>query len=158
MFEQRVLCHQLPKSFDYMITGTDQKLFENKSNKIIQELKRQRLHDELEKCEIKIQDYEYLYQQAMNTFESKLLHTNSSYQKGHVDMIKMLLKAYLNHHKNRLIRTIRYKEFRLHIKLLSQYRRRSLSKQQRIDVYLQIITDVPKLTLNRVQLDYLSSN
>ncbi|CAF5184550.1 unnamed protein product, partial [Rotaria magnacalcarata] len=39
-----------------------------------------------------------------------------------------------------------------------QHRRHLLSKQQIVDVYPQIIVDVPKISLNRIQLDYLSKS
>ncbi|CAF4735577.1 unnamed protein product, partial [Rotaria magnacalcarata] len=69
-----------------------------------------------------------------------------------------LLKCYLSHYTNRLIRQIRYKEACVHVKLLRQHRRHFLSKQQIVDVYPQIIVDVPKISLNRIQLDYLSKS
>ncbi|CAM4799289.1 unnamed protein product [Rotaria magnacalcarata] len=56
----------------------------------------------------------------------------------------ILLKCYLNHYTNRLI--------------VRQHRRHLLSKQQTVNVYPQIIVDVPKISLNRIQLDYLSKS
>ncbi|CAM2725150.1 unnamed protein product [Rotaria socialis] len=69
-----------------------------------------------------------------------------------------LLKCYLSHYTNRLIRKIRYKEAWVHVTLARQHRRHLLSKQQIVDVYPQIIVDVPKISLNRIQLDYLSKS
>ncbi|CAF3280149.1 unnamed protein product [Rotaria socialis] len=69
-----------------------------------------------------------------------------------------LLKCYLSHFANRLIRQIRYNEACVHVKLVRQHRRHLLSKQQIVDVYPQIIVDVPKISLNRIQLDYLSKS
>ncbi|CAM4975613.1 unnamed protein product [Rotaria socialis] len=77
-----------------------------------------------------------------------------------------LLKCYLSHYTNRLIRQISYKEACVHVKLVCQHRRHLLSKQQIVDVnpqiivdvYPQIIVDVPKISLNRIQLDYLSKS
>ena len=56
------------------------------------------------------------------------------------------------------IRQIRYKESCLHVKLIRHHRRRrqSLATNRIIDVYPQIIVDVPKISLNRIQLEYLS--
>ncbi|CAM4958271.1 unnamed protein product [Rotaria socialis] len=69
-----------------------------------------------------------------------------------------LLKCYLSHYTNRLIRQIRYKEACVHVKLVRRHHRHLLSKQQIVDVYPQIIVDVPKISLNRIQLDYLSKS
>jgi hypothetical protein len=70
------------------------------------------------------------------------------------------VEAYLYHHTNRLIRRIRYKESCLHLKLDRHHRRRhrrqSLATSRMIDIYPQIIVDVPKFSLNRTQLEYLS--
>ena len=63
MFEQRILCHKLPKSFDCIKIDNDQEQCVNKRNKIIQVLKRRMLNVELERYENKIQHYEHLYQQ-----------------------------------------------------------------------------------------------
>jgi len=73
-------------------------------------------------------------------------------------MLMTLLKAYLNHYKNKWIDKLRYKESRFHVKLTRQHRRHSLSTKKIIDVYPQIIVGVPKVSLNRIQLDYLSGN
>ena len=57
MFEQRILCHRLPKSFDDIKIEVEEEHCEKKRNKIIQELKRRILNEELEKYENKIQYY-----------------------------------------------------------------------------------------------------
>jgi hypothetical protein len=54
------------------------------------------------------------------------------------------VKLYLNHHTNRVIRQICFKD-----------RRHSSPSKKIIDVYPQIIVDVPEVSLNRIQLDYL---
>jgi hypothetical protein len=46
-----------------------------------------------------------------------------------------------------------------HIKLIRHYHRQLLSTAKTsTDVYPQIIVDIPKVSLNRIQLDYLSRN
>ena len=66
-------------------------------------------------------------------------------------------KIYVYHHTQLLLRQIRYKESRFHFKLLRHHRRhQSRSASKAIDVYPQIIVDVPKVSLNQNQLDYLS--
>jgi hypothetical protein len=56
-----------------------------------------------------------------------------------------------------LLRQIRYKESCSHVKLLRHRRcHKSRSPSKTIDVYPQIIVDVPKVKLNQSQLDYLS--
>ncbi|CAF4986223.1 unnamed protein product, partial [Rotaria socialis] len=47
IFEQRIVCHTLPKTFDGIPIATYQNLFENEANKIMQELKRRKLNDQL---------------------------------------------------------------------------------------------------------------
>ncbi len=72
-------------------------------------------------------------------------------------MLMHFVQTYLYHHTNILIRQIRFKESYHHVKLMRHYRRRLLSTTKEIiDVYPQIIVDVPKISLNRIQLDYLS--
>ena len=71
MFEQRILCHKLPKSFDFVKIEIDEEQCVNKRNKIIQELKRRMFNVELEQYEIKIQHYEHLYQQDLTTLQYK---------------------------------------------------------------------------------------
>ncbi|CAF4443614.1 unnamed protein product [Rotaria socialis] len=158
IFEQRILCHSLPKTFDDISIATYQNLFGNEANKIMQELKRRKLNDQLKNYELKLQNYENLYQTEINIFESKLIQTSVNHQHIQADILMTLLKCYLSHYTNRLIRQIRYKEACVHVKLVRQQRRHLLSKQQIVDVYPQIIADVPKISLNRIQLDYLSKS
>ena len=79
MFEQRILCHKLPNSFDSItIVDNNEEQCLNKRRKIIQDLKRQLLYVELQQYEIQIQHYEDLYEQEINAF---LRHTTTnSYQ------------------------------------------------------------------------------
>ncbi|CAM2705852.1 unnamed protein product [Rotaria socialis] len=159
IFEQRILCHSLPKTFDDIPIVTYQNLFGNEAKKLMQELKRRKLNDQLKNYELKLQHYEDLYQTEINIFEYKLIETSLNHQHIQADIFMTLLKCYLSHYTNRLIRQIRYKEACVHVKLVRQHRRRHLlSKQQIVDVYPQIIVDVPKISLNRIQLDYLSKS
>ncbi|CAF4643107.1 unnamed protein product, partial [Rotaria socialis] len=158
IFEQRILCHSLPKTFDDIPIVTYQNLFGNEANKIMQELKRRKLNDQLKNYELKLQDYEDLYQTEINIFESKVMQTSLNHQHIQADIFMTLLKCYLSHYTNRLIRQIRYKEACVHVQLVRKHHRHLLSKQQIVDVYPQIIVDVPKISLNRIQLDYLSKS
>ncbi len=160
MFEQQILCHKLPKSFDCMKVDHIQEQCANKRNKIIQESKRQMLHVKLEQYENKIQYYEHLYQQDLATLELQISNPTSSDQKCQVQILMYFVKQYFNHHTDRFLRQIRYRESCLHAKLLRHYRRQSSSSSTKktIDVYPQIIIDVPKVSLNHIQLDYLSHN
>ncbi|CAF2063118.1 unnamed protein product, partial [Rotaria magnacalcarata] len=124
----------------------------------MQELKRRKLNDQLKNYELKLQHYEDLYQTEINIFESKLIQTSLNHQHIQADIFMTLLKCYLSHYTNRLIRQIRYKEACVHVKLVRRHHRHLLSKQQIVDVYPQIIADVPKISLNRIQLDYLSKS
>ena len=157
MFEQRILCHQLPDSFNSVTTCNDAEQSTNKQTKIVQDLKRQMLDVKLQQYETNIQRYEHLYQQELDRFQSDIYKTESSYQISHVNEIMYFVKIYVYHHTKLFIRRIRYKESCLHVKLLRHQRRRqSRIAHKTIDVYPQIIVDVPHVSLNRNQLDYLS--
>jgi hypothetical protein len=161
MFEQRILCHKLPKPFNRIQVDIEQEQCVNKRHKIIQESKRRMLNLKLEEYENKIQYYEQLYRQDLATLELQISNPTSSDQKCQVQILVHFLKQYLNHHTDRFLRQIRYEESCLHAKLVRHYRRQSSSSsttKKTIDVYPQIIVDVPKVALNRIQLDYLSRN
>jgi hypothetical protein len=157
MFEQRILCHKLPNSFNSITIHNTEETCANKRNRMIQDLKRQMLNTELEKYELKIQDYEHLYEQQLDIFQSEVYKIGSSDQVNHLNEIMYSVKTYVYRHTQLLLREIRYKESRFHVKLLRHRRRdQSRSPSDIIDVYPQIIVDVPKVKLNRRQLDYLS--
>jgi hypothetical protein len=63
------------------------------------------------------------------------------------------IKIYVYYHTKLLLRQIRYKESCFHVKLL---RHHSFTLSNTADVYPRIIVDVPKVSLNRNELDYLS--
>jgi hypothetical protein len=76
------------------------------------------------------------------------------YQLG---MLMRFVRTYLYHHTNTLIRQIRYKEYRVHIKLLRHHPcRQSLARRKIVDVYSQIIVDVPKFSLDLIQFNHRS--
>jgi hypothetical protein len=125
--------------------------------KIIQDFKRRMLNIELEQYEIEIQHYEYLYEQELDAFKSETFKINSFYQISRFNMLIHFVKTYVYHHTNLLIRQIRYKESCLHVKLIRHQRRcQSVKTNKIIDVYPQIIVDIPKVSLNSIQLEYLS--
>src|SRR5271154_6599803 len=124
MFEQRILCHQLPNSFNSITIDNNEEPCVNKRHKIIQDLKREMLNIELEEYEMRIQHYDYLYEQELPAFESETFSINSSYQMCHFDMLIYFVKTYVYHHTNILIRQIRYQESCCHIKLLRHHYRR----------------------------------
>ena len=161
IFEQRILCHKLPNSFDSIDIDLNPQQCANKRNKVIQEIKRQMLNVRIEEYESKIQHYEHLYQQEFDALQLQILNPSSSPKKCQTDILLYFVKLYLNHVTNRHMRQIRYKESCLHIKLMRQSRHdrhHPSSKKKTINVYPQIIVDVPKVSLNRTQLDYLSHN
>jgi hypothetical protein len=168
MFEQRILCHKLPNSFNTITIDNNNNNNNNnhqephcinKRNKMIQDLKRQLLNAELEQYELNIQHYEHLYQQGLVTFQSEIYKTDlSSYQIGHLNELVHFVKIYVYHHTKLLIHEIRYKESCCYVRLLRhhRHRRQSLVPTNTIDVYPQIIVDVQKVSLNQNQLNYLS--
>ncbi len=156
IFEQQILCHKLPNSLNSIKGDHIEEQCVNKRHKIIQDLKRQMLNAELEQYEIQIQNYEYQYEQELITFNSEISKTNSSYQMCQLNIITYLVKTYVYHHTKILMHRIRYKESFLHIKLVRRHRRQSSTTKKTIDVYPRIIVDVAKVSLNQIQLDYLS--
>jgi hypothetical protein len=48
MFEQQILCHKLPNSFNSVTINNNQEQCVNKRNKMVPDLKRQMLNAELE--------------------------------------------------------------------------------------------------------------
>jgi len=157
MFEQQILCHKLPKSFDSIKAHhNNEEESANKRQKMTQDFKRRMLNIELGQYEIEIQQYECLYEQELAAFESETCKINSSYQTYQWNTFMYFVKTYLYHHTKLIIHQIRYKESCLHAKLVRHHRRQSLATNTTIDVYPQIIVDVPKLSLNRIQLEYLS--
>ncbi len=111
MFEQRILCHKLPNSFNNMDINDNQEYSVNKRNKMIQELKRQMLNSKLEQYELRIQNYEDLYEQKLATFQSEIYRTESSYQIKRRNEIMYFVKIYVHHNTQMLLRQIRYNEF-----------------------------------------------
>ncbi len=157
MFEQRILCHKLPNSYNIINVNNNQEKSVNKHNKMIQTLKRQMLNSELKQYEIKIQHYEDLYEQELVRFQSEIYKTECSYQINRRDEIMHFVKLFVYHHTQMMLRQIRYNESCFHVKLLRHRRRhQSRSTKNMTDVYPQIIVDVAKVKLNSNQLEYLS--
>jgi len=121
MFEQRILSHKLPKSFDYIKAENIDQQSTNARDKIIQDLKRQILNVKLQQYDMKIQEYEHMYEQELATFELEHSTTKSSSLNDQIERhIPMnLLQIYLNQQATRFMRQIRYKESCFYTKLLS---------------------------------------
>jgi hypothetical protein len=158
MFEQRILCHELPSAFNSItLIDNSEEQCVNKRQKMIQDLKRQILHAKLEQYELKIQHYEHLYEQALVTFQSEIYKIESLFQTCSLNELMHCVNIYVYQYTKLSIRQIRYKESCFRVKLLRHHRRyRSRSSNKTIDVYPQIIAAVPKVSLSKNQLDYLS--
>ena len=127
MFEQEILCHQIPDPFNLV-------------------------YQKLEEYEVNIYQYEHLYKRELDRFDFETCNGISSDQSGHLDQLMYYVKIYVYQHTKLFLRRIRYQESCFHVKLLRQSRRFSKT----IDVYPQIIVNVPNVSLTRQQLDYLS--
>ncbi len=149
MFEQQILCHKLPNSFNNINLSNNQEYSTNQRNKTIQEMKRDMLNSKLENYEMKIQHYEDLYEQELATFQSEIYKVESSYQIEHRNQIMYFVEMYMYHHTQMLLRQIRYDESCFHVKLLHRHRRHQSQSKRKI-------IDVPKVKLNKIQFDYLS--
>ena len=162
MFEQRILCRKLPKSFDRIQAESNEQEDANKHNKIIQDMKRQALHLRLKQYEINIQKYENMYEQELVIFECQQSETSSnSVHDPMKDIPINVLKKYLTQKTNSLIRKTRYNERCFRTKLLRRrhsYSHSSLMPKETSDVYPLVIIDMPKICLSQRELDYLSRN
>ncbi len=98
MFEQRILCHQLPSTYNSIRINDNQQHCANKHDKMMQDLKRQMLNKELEQYEMEIQHFEDLYDQELLTFQSEIYKTESPYQIDHRNEIMYYVKIYVYHH------------------------------------------------------------
>ncbi len=161
MFEQDILCHKLPTSLNNIQVDMDEEVTTNKQCKIIQDIKRRRLHHDLERYETTIQHYEHLYEQEFNLLKTELDKSQCPQQMYRIDMIIHTITSYIYQHTKQIIRYIRYKESCRRVILARQqhrhYSRSQISTTDKtLDVYPQIILDVSKVPLNRLQLDYLS--
>jgi len=153
-FQQKILCHKLPKKFIHINISSDSEVKgTNQQQKCIRDFKRRMLQMELERYQTEIQHYDHLYEQELNTFKIETDKLNLFIQMTSRSIMIHFVEMYVYHHTKILMREIRYKESRLHFKLR---RHHQLLTKKIISVYPQIIVDLPKVTLNRVQLDYLS--
>jgi len=87
--------------------------------------------------------------------EFETCNISSLHQIGLIGQIMYDVKIYVHQHTKLFLRQIRYKESCFHAKLLRQHRQSSRVNKT-VDVYPQIIVDVPHVSLNSHQLDYLS--
>ena len=98
-----------------------------------------------------------MYQRELATFEFRLSQANDNRQTDEMNKVMTCVKTYLNHKTKAWIRHIRYEESLLHSRLLCLCHRGSL-KDETTHVYPQVIIDSSKISLSRIQLDYLSCN
>jgi hypothetical protein len=80
MFEQRILCHKLPNSFNSITINNNEVKSVNENSKMVQDSKRLMLNAELEQYELKIQNYEHQYEQQLAAFQSAIYRSDSSDQ------------------------------------------------------------------------------
>jgi hypothetical protein len=123
------------------VTSTKQCI--NKCNKIIQDLKRRILNTELEQYEMRKQRYEHLYQQDLTVLQLQILKPSSSEQKCPRDELMRIVKLYLNRHTNKMIHQVCLRVSHFYVKLIRQHRRHHSVITKIIDVYPQVIVDVP---------------
>ena len=157
MFEQRIFSHRLPKSFGEIKVEHDEQPCQHEENKSLQEFNRQMLNVKTNQYEIKIRHDEHLYQRDLSAFEFHLLQANNNRQTDEMNNVMTCVKTYLNHKTKTWICRIRYEESLLHSRLLRLCHRGSL-KDETTHVYPQVIIDSSKISLSRIQLDYLSCN
>lgn len=165
MFQQRIVCHPLPRSTDDMRDMDDGKWDVNGKNKAMQEMKRQQLHQQLEQYEAELLDHEHRYHKELSSLEVNLWKQYYSDTNNQFDRIMQCLQSYLNHRKNQTMRVIRYKESCLRTRLRKLQRRQTSQEKKKkkkkktvtkIDVYPQVIVDTKRVCLSSAQLNYLS--
>ena len=160
IFQQRILCHRLPQSFNQIEEMTDKTDNMTVQNKHVQEAKRRKLDRTLQDYETKLLDCEHRYQDEFSKLEMQLWKQHYSETRDHYDRMMQSLQDYFDQHKHRTMRTIRYREACVRTALQKlqrrQMSRKSKKKAKKVDVYPQVIVDTKKLSLNQRQLDYLS--
>ena len=117
------------------------------------------LCQKLEQYEMNIHQCERLYERQLTRFEFETVNITSLHQIGHLDQLIYYVKIYVHQHIKLFLRQVRYKESCCHMKLVRQHRR--CHRQPRrfnsiLDAYPQITINVPNVSLNPQQLDYLS--
>jgi hypothetical protein len=162
MFEQRILCRKLPKSLDKITVESADIQNPNEHNKVIKDMKRQTLHHQLQQYEMDIQKHDKMFERELITFEFQQSKTASSsiINTPIQDTSINVLKKYLTQQTNSLIRKIRYKERCFYTKLLRHhhsYSHSSLLSKETVDVYPQVIVDIPKIYLSPQELDYFQN-
>jgi hypothetical protein len=113
LFQQRILCRRLLRSFNHTGDKTDYTGNINIQNKSIQEAKRRKLDQALEHYERKLLDYECCYQNELSNLEAQLWIQHHFETRHYYDGMVQCLQEYLNHRQHRTLRTIRYQEARV---------------------------------------------
>jgi hypothetical protein len=142
-FQQRILCHRLPTSFDEISRHGINQLQKHR-----QESQRRLLTVEFDKYETELRGHGHVY-------ELEWTRARLSANRDEDETVLQCMNGYLAQCTNRHMRTIRFQESRLHTKL-SRRRSSSATATAPIDVYPCVIVDTDKVLLNRAQLDYLS--
>ncbi len=112
MFEQRILCHKLPNSFNSITINNNEVKSVNENSKMVQDSKRQMLNAELEQYELKIQNYEHQYEQQLAAFQSacykRLSTDNCGRSKSKIESKSIRL-------------SFKYRSVQFHLKLKSNH-------------------------------------
>lgn len=82
MFQQRILCHRLPRLSVDMREMDDGEKNSNAKNKVIQEVKRRQLHIKLEQYEMQLLDYEQHFQKEFSDLEMSVWQQQHLNTKG----------------------------------------------------------------------------
>lgn len=166
MFETRILCRVLPRSInklDKLVppdnlsyqykTGSQEEAL-NQHHKQIRDLKRNLLHDKLSEYESVIEEHEISYQRELIEFPYELSQQNSQ----NVSLMAHL-ENYLDHHTNRIMRDILYKETLFRMKLKHpRHRPKSTAKRNTVSVYPEAIIETTNNLFTDNELALLSSS
>ena len=156
MFEVRVLCRQLPKSFNDFEDDTTVISFGNCRSMLTMNVEQEKRHHDrqclaktLEMYELQIEENEKFFQKEwLRLFESDdiLNHEESVHQ---LENFKNCLSSYLEHRIDTGLRKIRYKETIFRRKLNHPRRRHSsqvspssLSRNTAMNVYPEAIVEI----------------
>lgn len=147
MFETRILCKTLPKSINDLdklmlsddgSTNLSKQESDKKHRKQIRDEKRQRLHQSLEHYETIIEENEFLYQAELLHFEYDLCKDMDE-----TNNLMSCLNNYLNHHTDKMIREVYFKEATFRMKLIHPRHQRKSSSyaNKHISVYPEAIVE-----------------
>ena len=169
MFEETIVCKSLPRSVKEIdkrvpihgaLAETPVNINISHHHQVTQQNRKQIRHDKrqmilkhLQDFESMIEEMEYVYHEELLTLERGL-----SSQTEHVETSMQCIRTYLDHRKEQMLRTTRYKAALLRMELKHPRHRSSTSLvSETISVYPEAIVETSSSVFTNQELEFLSS-